>query len=135
MNKHANLIYQLKQHARIGMAGDDYKDQLKGKDTKDVTDKLKDFTTAGNNATATVEALDDAYITVVDSMQAFMKAMPKANILMKEIGKVVGLATEEHMGFSRGLSLIIAQQRKYTDGIKAQVKANTFLEQQNLGLA
>ena len=136
MNKHANLIYQLKQHARIGMADPNkYKDELKGKNTTEVKDGLNAITKAANEATEEIDALDAATLTVVNSMKKFREAMPGAAILMTEIGKVVGLATEEHMGFSRGLSLIIAQQRKYTDVIKTQVKANTFLEQQNLGLA
>ena len=139
MNKHANLIYQLKQHARIGMP--------------DPTDPVDAIGTQGAAAAAATEGafvklqvqaasledemlkLNNAVATVGDQMKALKESLPSLKTIMKEYNRVVSNATGENMGFSRGLGIIIAQQRVYTTEIKAQVKAATYLEESNRGIA
>jgi hypothetical protein len=141
MNKHANLIYQLKQHARIGMP-----DPPDPKDTIDsnskaaevagkTTTRFNELSEASLKTANSMTDLTNATQLVSNQMKALKEALPSLKTLMKEIGTVVSNSTGATMGFSRGLGIIIAQQRKYSDGIKTQVKANTYLEESNRGLA
>lgn len=133
MNKHANLIYQLKQHARIGMP--DPTDEGAADAAKKTATSFNDLAAAGRNTADSMDGLNNATQLVVNKMKMFKEALPNLSILMKEIGNVVNKATGANMGFSRGLGIIIAQQKKYATGILQQVKANTYLEESNLGLA
>ena len=130
MNKHANLIYQLKQHARIGMAGPEYdKETLKAAAGFDELAKSAIGTANGLNT------VDDVTKNVANQMKALNEALPSAAVLMNQVANVASKSTGAFMGFSRGLGIIIAQQQKYAVGIKQQVKANTYLEESNRGLA
>ena len=133
MNKHANLIYQLKQHARIGMA--DPTDKGQADATKKTAESFDELAVKASKTTTNMTDLNNATQLVVNKMKMFKEALPSLSILMKEIGNVVSKATGANMGFSRGLGIIIAQQQKYAVGIKQQVKANTYLEESNRGLA
>ena len=142
MNKHANLIYQLKQQARIGMPdGADPEDyigrggQVASDAAKNTSNAFKTLSTDTLNVEESMDKLTDSVISVADQMKALREVLPSAKILMTEFNKVVSNATGENMGFSRGLGIIIAQQRVYSTQIKAQVKAATYLEESNRGLA
>ena len=139
MNKHANLIYQLKQQARIGMPDGNKLDDPGNEAAKEkAEDAAKAFAKLGDRADKTANSfkgLEDATKYVENQFQALKKALPSLSKIMSEIVDVVKQSTGANMGFSRGLGIVIAQQRKYTDGIKTQVKANTYLEESNLGLA
>lgn len=133
MNKHANLIYQLKQHARIGMP--DPTDKGAADAAKNAADAFASLATKASGTTDSMTDLNNATQLVANQMKMLKEALPSLSILMKEIGNVVSKATGANMGFSRGLGIIIAQQQKYATGIKQQVKANTYLEESNRGLA
>jgi hypothetical protein len=139
MNNHANLIYQLKQHARIGMPDGNKLDDTGNEAAKEKAEgAAKAFAELGDRAKKTansLEGLEDATKYVENQFQSLKKALPSLSKIMSEIVDVVKQSTGANMGFSRGLGIVIAQQRKYTDGIKTQVKANTYLEESNLGLA
>ena len=133
MNKHANLIYQLKQHARIGMA-----DPTDEGAAAAATETAKSFEALATKALGTTDSMTDlnnATQLVANKMKMLKEALPSLKTLMAEMGNVVSKATGANMGFSRGLGIIIAQQQKYAAGIKQQVKANTYLEESNRGLA
>lgn len=133
MNKHANLIAQLKQHARIGMP--DPTEKGKNEEISKATDVFKDLNTNTIETTKSMTELEAATKTVANQMKAIKEAMPTVNTLMVEFGKVVSKSTGANMGLSRGLGLIIAQQRLYHNTIIANVKAQTYLEQSNKSLA
>ena len=133
MNKHANLIYQLKQHARIGMP--DPTNEGAAEAAKKTAESFDELAAKAKGTTDSMTDLDNATQLVVNKMKMFKEALPNLSILMKEIGNVVSKATSANMGFSRGLGIIIAQQKKYATGILQQVKANTYLEESNRGLA
>ena len=133
MNKHANLIYQLKQHARIGMP--DPTDECAADATKKTAVEFEKLKTEASKTTTNMTGLNNATQLVANQMKKLKEALPSLSILMKEIGNVVSKSTGANMGFSRGLGIIIAQQKKYAVGIKQQVKANTYLEESNRGLA
>jgi len=139
MNNHANLIYQLKQHARIGMPDGNKLDDTGNEAAKAKAEgAAKAFAELGDRADKTANSLlglEDATKYVENQFQALKKALPSLSKIMSEIVDVVKQSTGANMGFSRGLGIVIAQQRKYTDGIKTQVKANTYLEESNRGIA
>jgi hypothetical protein len=133
MNKHANLIYQLKQHARIGMPDPTPEGAAEASDA--VTKSFTKLKSAGLETTDSMTGLTNATALVANQMKMLKEALPSLSILMKEIGNVVSKTTGANMGFSRGLGIVIAQQKKYAVGIKQQVKFNTYLEESNRGLA
>ena len=139
MNKHANLIYQLKQQARIGMPdGTDPVDYIGsgGKANADLTStSFENLSIKTKGVAERMDELTNSVVLVADQMKALREVLPSAKILMTEFNNVVSSATGENMGFSRGLGIIIAQQRVYSTQIKAQVKAATYLEESNRGLA
>ena len=133
MNKHANLIYQLKQHARIGMA--DPTDKGQADATKKTAESFDELAVKASKTTTNMTGLNNATQLVANQMKKLKEALPSLSILMKEIGNVINKSTGANMGFSRGLGIVIAQQKKYSVGIMQQVKANTYLEESNRGLA
>ena len=133
MNKHANLIYQLKQHARIGMA-DPTDDEL-SKETLKTSAGFAELTKDAKNSADGLNSVANATKLAANQMQALKKALPSVNVLMTQVANVAKNSTGAFMGFSRGLGIIIAQQRKYATGILQQVKANTYLEESNRDLA
>ena len=133
MNKHANLIYQLKQHARIGMA--DPTDEGAAAAAKETAKSFEALAVKASGTTTSMTGLNNATQLVANQMKKLKEALPSLSILMKEIGNVINKSTGANMGFSRGLGIVIAQQKKYSVGIMQQVKANTYLEESNRGLA
>ena len=133
MNKHANLIYQLKQHARIGMA--DPTDEGAAAAAKETAKSFEALAVKASKTTTNMTGLNNATQLVANQMKKLKEALPSLSILMKEIGNVINKSTGANMGFSRGLGIVIAQQKKYSVGIMQQVKANTYLEESNRGLA
>ena len=129
MNKHANLIYQLKQHARIGMP--DPTDEGAADATKKTAVEFEKLKTEASKTTTNMTGLNNATQLVANQMKKLKEALPSLSILMKEIGNVVSKSTGANMGFSRGLGIIIAQQKKYAVGIKQQVKANSAKRKPN----
>ena len=134
MNKHANLIYQLKQHARIGMADEDAIGSA-GKEADDTSESFVNLSSKTKGVKDSLEQLENATINVADQMKLFRAALPSLKTLVEQINNVVSNSTGEFMGFSRGLGIIIAQQRVYSTQIKQQVKAATYLEESNRGVA
>jgi len=135
MNKHANLIYQLKQHARIGMADEDAIGKDASEEADNTSKSFGELSSKTKGVKDSLEALENATINVADQMKLFRAALPGVKTLVAQINNVVSNSTGEFMGFSRGLGIIIAQQRVYSTQIKQQVKAATYLEESNRGVA
>ena len=133
MNKHANLIYQLKQHARIGMTKPP--DDELSKETLKTAGGFAELTKDAENVANNLDSVTNATKFVVNQMKALKEALPSVAVLMKQVYNIVKSSTGANMGFSRGLGIIIAQQQKYATGILQQVKANTYLEESNRDLA
>ena len=131
MNKHANLIYQLKQHARIGKADPPKIDS----ETLKTSAGFDDLTKSSVGVADGLKTVDEVTKLVANQMKALKEALPSVNVLMTQVANVAKNSTGAFMGFSRGLGIIIAQQRKYATGILQQVKANTYLEESNRDLA
>ena len=133
MNKHANLIYQLKQHARMGMPKPP--DDELSKETLKTSAGFAELTKDAKNSADGLNSVANATKLAANQMKALKEALPSVNVLMTQVANVAKNSTGAFMGFSRGLGIIIAQQRKYATGILQQVKANTYLEESNRDLA